>query len=136
MTKGLACILAVALLTSPLPAQPAQEYAVKAAVLYNITKFVEWPPEAFKSRSDPVNVCVLGENPFVDALAEALGGKLHDNRSFAVRYLHDSSAASACQVLFVSASEQNISAPSWRKLRPVQRLRSETLTVSPPPVGS
>ena len=106
MTRSLACVLGCALVTSPARAQPAQEYALKAAVLYNITKFVEWPPQAFKGRSDPLTVCVLGENPFGDALIEALNGKLHESRGFNVRNFRDISSAGGCQVLFVSASEQ------------------------------
>jgi|SRR5690242_7834142 len=106
MTRYLIYLLATALAASLMRAQPAPEYALKAAVIYNITKFVEWPPDAFNGRSDPLNVCVFGENPFGDALVQALNGKLHENRRFTVRYPHDSGAASSCHVLFVSASEQ------------------------------
>jgi YfiR/HmsC-like len=107
MTRYLIYILSTTLAASPLlRAQPPAEYALKAAVLYNVTKFVNWPPGAFQNGSDPVNICVLGEDPFGDVLAEALNGKLHDDRSFVVRYLRNSSAASGCQVLFISASEQ------------------------------
>jgi hypothetical protein len=84
----------------------AEEYTLKAAVLYNVTKFVEWPPEAFRSSSDPVAICVLGDNPFGDALSQAVGGKVHDGRKFAVRQVNDVSKASGCQILFVSSSEQ------------------------------
>ncbi len=107
MTRYLTYALATALAGVTARAQPAPEYALKAAVIYNITKFVEWPPDAFNSRSDPVKVCVLGENPFGDALVQALSGRLHENRNLTVRYLHDSGAAIGCHVLFVSTSEQN-----------------------------
>ena len=106
MTRYLLYILSPALSALLMHAQPAQEYALKAAVIYNITKFVEWPPYAFKTPSDTLNVCVLGENPFGDALKQALGGKLHENRTFTVREVREAGAASGCHVLFVSASEQ------------------------------
>ena len=43
---------------------PPDEYQVKAAFLYNFAKFVEWPQEAFQNQSEPLVVCVLGDNPF------------------------------------------------------------------------
>ena len=37
------------------------EYKVKAAYLYNFTKFVKWPDEAFDPSPDsPLNICILG----------------------------------------------------------------------------
>src|SRR5689334_4468687 len=103
---SLAAILGIHLAATVARAQMAEEYTLKAAVLYNVTKFVEWPPEAFRSSSDPVAICVLGENPFGDALSQAVGGKLHDGRKFAVRQVNDVSKANGCQILFVSSSEQ------------------------------
>jgi hypothetical protein len=48
-------------------AQEANEYLVEASFLYNFAEFVEWPPQAFKSPSDPIVIGVLGKNPFGDA---------------------------------------------------------------------
>jgi|SRR5581483_2779301 len=106
MTRRVVYIVATTLAASLMRAQSAQEYALKAAVIYNITKFVEWPQDAFNGRLDPLHVCVLGENPFGDALVQAFSGKVHDGRSFTVRNLRDMNSAGGCQVLFVSASEQ------------------------------
>ena len=51
--------------------QSADEYQVKAAFLYNLAKFVEWPPESFKTSTDPMTVCILGSSPITDALEVA-----------------------------------------------------------------
>ena len=40
------------------------EYSVKLAFLYNFTKFVEWPAEAFPDRGAPLNICLVGQDPF------------------------------------------------------------------------
>ncbi|WP_305909374.1 YfiR family protein [Methylomarinum sp. Ch1-1] len=40
--------------------QPALEYKVKAAYLYNFTKFISWPDK----QSETFNLCILGEDPF------------------------------------------------------------------------
>jgi YfiR/HmsC-like len=54
--------------------QIIDEYQVKAAFLFNFTKFVEWPQQAFKNASDPMSICVLGSNPFGNSLEEAVNG--------------------------------------------------------------
>lgn len=103
---GLAVLIGIHVSHSSSAAQSAEEYALKAAVLYNVTKFVEWPREAFKGPGDPVQVCILGDNPFGDTLSQAVGGKIHDGRTFAVRQVPDIEKTRDCQVLFISASEQ------------------------------
>jgi len=92
-------------LSSCLFGQEVDEYQVKAAFLYNFAKFVEWPPEAFKSARDPILVCVLGHNPFGGALEEVIRGKSIDGRSFAFREVSNAPQARACQILFVSSSD-------------------------------
>jgi hypothetical protein len=36
----------------------ANEYQVKAALLYNFVKFVDWPSSAFTSPNQPLAICV------------------------------------------------------------------------------
>lgn len=86
--------------------QPALEYQVKAAFLYNFAKFVEWPPQSFKSPQDPISICILGQNPFGDALVETVHGKTVGGRSLVVRQLEDAREAPSCHILFVRFSEQ------------------------------
>jgi YfiR/HmsC-like len=93
------------LLASGVHGQAMDEYRVKAAFLYNFAKFVEWPPEAFKTPKDPIVVCVLGHNPFGGSLEDVIRGKSIDGRAFAYRQVSDAAEAGACQILFVSSSE-------------------------------
>jgi hypothetical protein len=85
--------------------QAIEEYKVKAAFLYNFAKFVEWPSQAFVTSTDPITVCVLGHNPFGNALEEVIHGKSIDGRSFEYRQVSDAESAGACQILFVASSE-------------------------------
>ncbi|MGA2879303.1 MAG: YfiR family protein [Bryobacteraceae bacterium] len=85
--------------------QGIEEYQVKAAFLYNFAKFVEWPAQAFKTSQDPIVVCVLGQNPFGNALEEVIRGKSIEGRAFALRQVADAEEASVCQILFISSSE-------------------------------
>jgi hypothetical protein len=90
-----------------LTSAPAQvnEYQVKAAFLYNFAKFVEWPPQTFKSPTDPIAICILGPDPFGDALNETIGGKVVAGRTFEVRKISNSQSVRNCPILFVRASE-------------------------------
>ena len=51
------------------------EYQVKAAFLYNFAKFVEWPPGTFANSTDPIGICIVGQNPFGSALEYMVQGK-------------------------------------------------------------
>ena len=101
--------LAIAVLTvvQSLSAQVAAEYPLKAAVLYNLAAFVVWPVGSFANAHDPIAVCVLGQNPFGQALDEAVRGKTAGDRSLVARRVSTAQQARQCHVLFVSSSERN-----------------------------
>jgi hypothetical protein len=101
------------------PAQMLDEYQVKAAFLYNFAKFVEWPPEAFKTPKDPILVCVLGRNPFGNALEDAIRGKSIEGRAFAYRHVSDAESANACQILFVGWEESKHFRALLESLKPM-----------------
>jgi len=85
--------------------QPAPEYAVKAAFLFNIARFVEWPADAFADPASPLVLCVLGEDPFGDAL-RSLKGKTVSGRPLAIRYATTLEELDRCHLLFVCPSEK------------------------------
>jgi hypothetical protein len=98
-----ACALAA---PSAARAQGLSEYEVKAAFLYNFTKFVEWPPSAFADGNAPLRICVLGEDPFGRSLnAVAAEGEVEGHRLMVVSQ-ETLARAAGCQVLFVSRSER------------------------------
>jgi hypothetical protein len=104
-------VLAVTLLAwgiggGRLPAAPATEYEVKAAYLYYLATFIEWPEGAFDAPDAPFSVCVLGEDPFGPVLDATLAGKTVHARRLAVRRLASLPADGRCHLLFVSTSEQ------------------------------
>lgn len=83
------------------------EYKVKAAYLYNFTKFVTWPDQAFDSAPDaPLSICILGEDPFGHSI-DLLANKTARGRNVALNYLQDIRQADACHVLYISRSEKN-----------------------------
>jgi hypothetical protein len=88
------------------PAEAPSEYEVKAAFLFNFSKFVDWPEAAFEGADDPITICVLGVNPFGNVLAESVQGKKVNRREVAVREMTSLSGAGRCHVLFIASSEQ------------------------------
>lgn len=98
----------IALLTllAVLPAHAeelSREHRIKAAYLYNLTKFITWPDEKSWAANMPITICVFGFNPF-DTYLEKLGERTAKNRRIALRYLvaDTASALDKCQILFVS----------------------------------
>jgi hypothetical protein len=81
------------------------EYDVKAAFLFNFTKFVEWPPPAFADERSPLKLCVLGENPFGKTL-RALTGEEVGGRRLLLTRPENLNNLESCHVLYVSRSER------------------------------
>jgi hypothetical protein len=82
-----------------------REYLIKAAILFNFTKFAAWPETAFSYPGAPLRVCVLGDDPFGAAL-DGLHGKQVQNRPLATARIGTLEEAPQCHVLFVSDSEE------------------------------
>jgi hypothetical protein len=87
-------------------AQTADEYQVKAAYMYNLAKFVDWPSDAFESPSQPIVFCVLGQTPLSRPLEDALTGKVVGQRPLLFRQLTDAKQAGDCKVLFISSADK------------------------------
>ena len=99
-------LLLVLLLALPAAAvaQKAAEYDVKAAFLFNFTKFVDWPAEAFPDPSS-LRICVLGEDPFGKSL-QAVADEQVGGHKLIVTHTESIARPAGCQVLFISRSER------------------------------
>lgn len=81
------------------------EHRVKAAMLYNFAKFVDWP--AASSGSDTqIIFCIAGKSRLNAPLLD-MQGKQIKGRSLVVREIDRPGEVSECQVLFISASEKS-----------------------------
>jgi len=81
-----------------------REYELKAAVLYHIIEYVEWPKD---SAPEPgtTRIALLGQIPFAAAL-EVLNGKSLQGRKLVVKRIEKPQDAGDCQVVFISNSEK------------------------------
>jgi hypothetical protein len=105
MALRLTVALALASLTNAgLNGQQMDEYLVKAAFLYNFARFVEWPQEDLRHSPEPFQVCVLGPDPFGQALDDVVEGKSIGGQPFAVRRISDAGQTGGCHILYVSSS--------------------------------
>jgi hypothetical protein len=100
-------------------AQPAQlpEYQVKAAFIFNFTKFVEWPASAFTNAKSALCIGVLGDNPFGTDLEKLAQYKSVDERPLVVRACRNLQEATNCHILFISASEKDRLPEIFKALR-------------------
>jgi YfiR/HmsC-like len=102
---GLPCWVLLGLVMIPeiMSGQSVDEYEVKAAFLFNFTKFVEWP----KNDSDAFNICILGDDPFGPNLDELVKGKVANGKKLQIRRLKDAPEAKQCQIVYVRGEEKN-----------------------------
>lgn len=81
--------------------QDAREYGVKAAFLYGVMKFVEWPASGLPSGTDPLTVAVLGADAGTKVKA-TLEGHLIGGRPIRVRIYTQAKDLEACHVLLIA----------------------------------
>ena len=96
--------------------QPS-EYEVKAAFLFNFTKFVEWPDGSFDGPHAPIVIGIIGDDPFGDSLTRIVAGQQVQGRSVVIRKARFGEDLRHCHVLFISASERQRSAQILAGLR-------------------
>ena len=79
------------------------EYRIKAAFLYNFSRFVTWPDHAIRDEGK-FNLCILGDDPFGDLL-DAIAGKSVQNTSLEIKRPDHVNQESACQIIFISKTD-------------------------------
>jgi hypothetical protein len=106
--EGFALLGLLLLLWLPARAQEitAPEDKVKAAFLYNFTKFVEWPTNVFATPDAPLVIGVLGRDPFGQVLDDTLKNKTVKNRRVVLVRCKRTEDAAGCHVLYICDSEQ------------------------------
>ena len=86
--------------------QTAGEYQVKAAFLFNFAKFVEWPGS--EPVSDPINLCIVGGDPFGGFLDQMVKGKVANGRTMEIKRIAATGKFESCQIAFIAAAERKL----------------------------
>jgi hypothetical protein len=89
-----------------LGAKPPGEYDVKAAFLYNLGKFVRWPPEALGETNAPFVIGVLGGGPLTERLEASLAGKTIQERPIVVKRSENVNELLGCHVLYIAPGSE------------------------------
>lgn len=88
-------------------AQVYRETEVKAAFLFQFTRYVEYPASAFESDKAPFVMGVLGKSAIIDALREAVRGKNVEGRPIVVRQMSIGTELRRCHILFIPESQSH-----------------------------
>jgi hypothetical protein len=84
----------------------ADEYEVRAAMIFNLSRFVEWPNGKYSAAASPFDVCLLGADASAAALDRASRGKTIDGKAIALRRLGRDDVVEGCRILYVANSER------------------------------
>jgi hypothetical protein len=113
---GLACLA-----WSPASAAPGQpkplDTQVKAAFLPKFAGYVNWPPTALGSAEAPLQLCIIGRDPFGGALDTATAGQHVDTHPIVIRRLESTANAGSCHLAFLGGSAKQTPAAMQAALR-------------------
>jgi len=98
-----ALLLALAVLAAPKSASAQSADAVKAAFIFNFSKFISWPDSAFSSPTAPFEVAFVNANKLADIFEKSIAGKNANGRMFKVRKVADASGIDGCHIVIVGA---------------------------------
>jgi hypothetical protein len=113
VTAMLLTLIAATEVRAAIPPEP-REYAIKAAALYNIVSFTEWPDSAFAQPDAPLVIGVLGTGPVADLIDGLVQDESWRGHKLVVRHFARIADVRTCQVLYVAHSEQS-NTPEVRK---------------------
>lgn len=98
-------------------AQSASEYQVKAAFLFNFARFVEWPADAFLSADSPLQICILGQDPFGRDFEQMIEDKTVSGHRIEIAHPEGVPQARACQILFIALPDKQQMLPVLQGLK-------------------
>jgi hypothetical protein len=85
--------------------ESVSEADLKAAFLYNFTRVVDWPSDAFEKEDSPFIVGVFGDEEFASTLRKLFVEKKAHGHPLTVRRLTQIGEARSCQMLFFREGE-------------------------------
>lgn len=79
------------------------EYKVKAAYLYNFTKFISWP----KKNTLTFNICIIGNDPF-GSLLDSLESKTALDKPIRIFRYHNTQQAKDCHIIYLDQASPGL----------------------------
>ncbi len=87
--------------------QQFTEYEVKAAYVFNFTKFINWPDNTFDNPTSPYVLGIYGNDPFGSVLKKIIGTRKSNRRKWVVKYYSRPEQIQQCHILFVTDIKQS-----------------------------
>lgn len=107
----LCALVAVTSMTPGAPQQrTAAEHDIKAAYLYNFTRFVSWPA-GIPPGAEPFRVCVVADPATTDAVERTMAGETVDGRAVETLMPRSAAEVKSCQLLFVGRTDEDRAGP-------------------------
>ncbi len=97
------CLL---LQTSSVAAQEPGEHQIKAAMTYNMLRFMDWPDDNLPGQAPQITICIAGKGPLGSAMA-SLHGKIVKSRTITIQQLPAPPVIAGCEVLILSDLERS-----------------------------
>ncbi len=95
------CLLCCCVLSQSQADDRGLEYKVKAAYLYNFTKFITWPEKS----SATFNICIIGNDPFGNLL-DTLESKTVQDKPIRLRRIDSIKQAKECDIVYFDNPDQ------------------------------
>ena len=89
-------------------AAPPSDLAVKAAFLTKFPAYVAWPAAARPRPGAPLQICLVGGDPFGRLIDEAARGQQVDGHPLQVRRLDAAGQAAGCHIAFVEGRSPSL----------------------------
>lgn len=94
------CVLSVLLLFGPpARAQSQNEYAVRAAIVLNLTKYIEWP-----KTSNELTIGFIGDSPMGETIQNMLAGKTNESRPIQMLLSPTAETIDRCDIIYIAHS--------------------------------
>lgn len=103
MLRQALCALALVVIARAAVAAPLPDDAVKAAVIYKVMLFTQWPDQPVADA--PLTLCVLGRDEVAAALPDLQGRKI-GNRLLQVRSVAGQMPLAGCSAAYIAGTEQ------------------------------
>lgn len=93
-------LLCAVMLSVAQPVRANEIYQIKAAFIFNFTKFISWPAELEQAGGD-LRLCLLDGNPFGDYVYQ-LNGRRVRNFYLRVSETHSHDQLASCHIVYLS----------------------------------
>lgn len=92
------------------------EYKLRAAYLYNFSKFIRWSDRAFTSEDEPFVIGIMGKEAFLE-ISAVLESRKIGTHDISVRHYSNIDEIKGCRLLYIHTTAPELWQPLIRKLK-------------------